>query len=206
MEDFNCKKCDSTNLEFVKYKMINGFYQLRKQCFDCGYLLTHNYKKDYVKNYDELPYVDLEKRKMNALNSGQKRYIKSILFDYAQKHFERSYNYYHNVYLKSDEWKHKRRLIMEYYKYKCQSCGDDATDLHHKTYNNIFKEKFEDLEPLCRKCHNKEHNLNEDNNTNVVNKKEIIQSIKIENTISGLSLKSIRLKREEILKKLNKDV
>lgn len=164
MENFNCTKCDSNHLEFVKYKMVNGIDVLRKQCFICGYLLTLNYKRTYVKNFDLLNYVNEDLRNyykkciIDKMIINQRKYeIKKIFFDYAFEHFNRSYNFYHNVYLKSKEWKEKRDLVMEFYNHKCNDCDNKATDVHHLTYDNIFKEKFDDLIPLCRNCHNKKH-------------------------------------------------
>jgi len=164
MEEFICENCNSDRLEFVKYKMANGVDVLRKQCFKCGYLLVLNYKRNYVNNYESLNYVNeylrnyYKKCKLEKSLINKRKYeIKNIFKDYAFDHFNRSYNYYHNVYLKSVEWKHKRDLVMEFYNNKCQKCNDYASDIHHLTYENIFKEKFEDLMPLCRNCHNKEH-------------------------------------------------
>jgi hypothetical protein len=157
IEEFNCNKCDSDNINFVKHEMKNGVYNLRKQCFECGYLNTLNYKRKFFKDFYKLPDVDLDLRNLNKENAIIKSNIKLIMFNYSQLHFERSLKYYRNVYLKSDEWKHKRKLIMDYYKWMCAKCDNKATDLHHITYDNIFKEKFDDLMPLCRNCHNKEH-------------------------------------------------
>jgi hypothetical protein len=164
MENFTCTNCNSQDLEFVKYKMVNGIDVLRKQCYTCGYLLTLNYKRNYVNNYNLLNYVNENLRnnyykgKIDKSIINQKKHqIKKIFFDYAFQHFNRSYNYYHNVYLNSKEWKEKRNLIMDFYNHKCNDCNSKATDIHHLTYENIFKEKFEDLIPLCRNCHNKRH-------------------------------------------------
>jgi hypothetical protein len=157
MENIFCEKCNSDNLHFVKYKMANGVDILRKQCYSCGYLLTLNYKRNYIQNFNSLDYHNKDFRnefKMKAIRKGE---INTVFFNYSVEHFNRSYNYYHKVYLKSKEWKEKRDLVMEFYKSKCNDCGEKATDVHHLHYNNIFKEKFEDLIPLCRYCHNKKH-------------------------------------------------
>jgi len=46
---------------------------------------------------------------------------------------------------------------MKFYNNECSDCGDVAIDVHHITYERIFKEKFSDLTPLCRSCHSKKH-------------------------------------------------
>lgn len=178
MEEKKCNKCYSENIHFVKLKMKNGIDILRKQCYSCGYVNTLNYKRTLVDNFDSLPYYDNELRERERAKTLKRSYIKSVLFYYSQKHFERQKKYYRNIYLKSEEWKEKRELIMDFYNWICQKCGEKATDLHHVTYDNIFKEKFEDLQPLCRCCHENEHK---------------------ENNIDGLSLASIKENKKQLL-------
>ena len=156
-EEIECHKCLSTNLKFVKYEMCNKVKILRKQCFDCGCLHTRNYKKKRVKDFDSLMDMDDDLRNKFYHNQRNKKVIKDLFYYYAQEHFYRQKKYYNEVYLNSEEWENKRDLIMNFYHYKCQKCNSLATDVHHKTYKNIFKEKFEDLIPLCRSCHKKEH-------------------------------------------------
>jgi hypothetical protein len=64
--------------------------------------------------------------------------------------------YYH--YLNSAHWKNFRK---EYRNsdnpQKCVECGSSNFTLHHKSYENLGKETFDDVIPLCRFCHNKTH-------------------------------------------------
>ncbi|MGL5713601.1 MAG: HNH endonuclease [Paraclostridium sp.] len=65
-------------------------------------------------------------------------------------------------YLKSDEWKRIKKLVLERDNNKCILCdSEDNLHIHHKTYQNIFKEidHMDDLITLCSKCHTKEHKL-----------------------------------------------
>ncbi len=45
--------------------------------------------------------------------------------------------------------------------YACALCKvsieDITIDVHHKSYENIFNEKMDDLVALCRQCHNDLH-------------------------------------------------
>ena len=68
-------------------------------------------------------------------------------------------DYYRNVYLKSDEWKRKRYVVLKRDNWKCVYCGSKATQVHHKKYakNNIGKEPIEWLESVCDTCQNKKH-------------------------------------------------
>ena len=68
-------------------------------------------------------------------------------------------NYYRDTYLKSDDWKRKRSVVLKRDSYKCASCGARASQVHHKKYarRNIGKEPIEWLVSLCDPCHRKQH-------------------------------------------------
>jgi hypothetical protein len=157
IEQNECETCESQNVKFVKYEMSNKIKILRKQCFDCGHINGRNYKRSFVNNFNLLMDADIILRNKRYEIQAKKHKIKNILYDYSRDHFERQKKYYNETYLNSEEWKHKRKLMMDFYKGKCQKCNSFATDMHHLTYDNIFKEKFDDLIPLCRNCHQKEH-------------------------------------------------
>lgn len=63
-------------------------------------------------------------------------------------------------YIKSPEWSERRKIYFESHKKRCRSCGTpNRINLHHGTYSNLFKEKDEDLVPLCGTCHSCLHTL-----------------------------------------------
>jgi 5-methylcytosine-specific restriction endonuclease McrA len=68
-------------------------------------------------------------------------------------------NYYRNVYLKSDEWKRKRYVVLKRDAWTCVYCGNPATEVHHKRYSkkNIGKEPIKWLVSVCKPCHDKKH-------------------------------------------------
>ena len=53
----------------------------------------------------------------------------------------RCHDYYRNDYLKSDEWRRKRYVVLKRDKWRCVYCGALATQVHHKRYarKNIGK-------------------------------------------------------------------
>lgn len=64
----------------------------------------------------------------------------------------------YNDYLLSNHWYNKRKSYFKTYEKKCNHCGTDKEiHLHHLTYENIGNESFNDLMPLCKDCHSKEH-------------------------------------------------
>jgi 5-methylcytosine-specific restriction endonuclease McrA len=65
----------------------------------------------------------------------------------------------YKAYLKSPEWKAKRKQVLKRDNYICQECGDRAWQVHHKTYKRIFNERLSDLISLCEDCHREIHNI-----------------------------------------------
>jgi 5-methylcytosine-specific restriction endonuclease McrA len=60
-------------------------------------------------------------------------------------------------YLQSPEWRAKADAVFARERSRCQRCGSPATDVHHKTYERIFREPLSDLEALCSRCHKLAH-------------------------------------------------
>ncbi len=72
---------------------------------------------------------------------------------------KRRRDYYRNVYLKSDEWRRKRYVVLKRDNWTCVYCGNRATQVHHKRYakKNIGKEPIKWLVSVCKPCHDKKH-------------------------------------------------
>ena len=66
---------------------------------------------------------------------------------------------YYREYLKSDEWKRKRYVVLKRDNWRCVYCGAPATEVHHLKYAkwNIGKEPIEWLVSVCKNCHNSKH-------------------------------------------------
>lgn len=66
-------------------------------------------------------------------------------------------------YLNSEQWKHIRKVVSERDRSTCQNCkrrwldGETTFDVHHLTYERRGQERPEDLQLLCRKCHDATH-------------------------------------------------
>lgn len=68
-----------------------------------------------------------------------------------------------NKFYSSSAWQKQRKYKMISENYKCNRCGGVAEDVHHKiTLTELNVNDYEvsldldNLECLCRKCHNKE--------------------------------------------------
>ena len=63
----------------------------------------------------------------------------------------------YDMYLNSEAWAETREKLFEKVGRQC-ICGDSATQVHHKTYENLGKEDIlKDLVGLCNDCHRNVH-------------------------------------------------
>jgi len=66
----------------------------------------------------------------------------------------------YRAYLTTPAWKEKRKQALELYGCICSRCKQFGNDVHHKTYERVGgDELMEDLEVLCRECHEAHHAL-----------------------------------------------
>jgi 5-methylcytosine-specific restriction endonuclease McrA len=98
------------------------------------------------------------KGKEESVERGNETALFSIecVFD---KQREKRRTYYRVTYLKSDNWKRKRALVLKRDRYRCVCCGGLATQVHHKQYarRNIGREPIEWLVSVCKSCHDRQH-------------------------------------------------
>ena len=65
-------------------------------------------------------------------------------------------------YLKSDDWRERRKELLDEAGWICHYCGGKAVLLHHLNYEHLGEEVLgEDVEASCTDCHNKEHGKGE---------------------------------------------
>jgi 5-methylcytosine-specific restriction endonuclease McrA len=56
--------------------------------------------------------------------------------------------------LASDEWQALRAARITAARGRCERCGDtEGLQLHHRSYDRLGKERDDDLELLCWRCH-----------------------------------------------------
>ena len=68
--------------------------------------------------------------------------------------------WYREVYLYSAHWLQLRIRKLVHAQRKCQRCGvGGSLDIHHKNYRDIYDVGMDDLEALCRTCHQLEHHI-----------------------------------------------
>jgi 5-methylcytosine-specific restriction endonuclease McrA len=81
--------------------------------------------------------------------------LRHWLFEIGRK---RRRDYYRD-YLKSDDWKRKRYVVLKRDNWRCVYCGGRATQVHHTKYAkyNIGREPIEWLVSVCKDCHESIH-------------------------------------------------
>lgn len=76
---------------------------------------------------------------------------------YGKKKQSKKKNEYYD-YLKSQPWRDKRKLALQFYGNNCCLCGSrHDLQVHHRHYRTIFHENMEDLILLCESCHRMFH-------------------------------------------------
>ena len=160
--DYSEDCCDTQNLKYVRFIMSNGADAVRAQCFSCGYLHGKFYPKLSIAIYKSLQMWSetmreayYEKRKTLGISISKEfseitEWIRDKKFEAITSDEDSDYKNY----LRSDQWKEKRLLVLKRDKHICQSCMvSKAQDVHHLTYQFIYNEPLFTLVSVCRPCH-----------------------------------------------------
>tara|TARA_R110002049_G_C9025379_1_gene551637 strand:- start:404 stop:994 length:591 start_codon:yes stop_codon:yes gene_type:complete len=134
-----------------------SLYFIREQCFNCGGCINKR------KPLSSKKYSQLIKGALNIERDEEYKSIlsseKNLLFELKKEHsrYNSRQAKYHR-YLQTKEWKTIRNKVLKRDNSICKICNENkADDVHHKTYENVFNEKLEDLVSVCRKCHSEIH-------------------------------------------------
>ena len=79
--------------------------------------------------------------------------------DIYTQYLNHMYKLKYNDYLLTEHWKHFAKEAIKHYRYKCTLCNAKEVTLHihHKTYENLGRETFNDVICLCAECHKMVH-------------------------------------------------
>lgn len=119
----------------------------------------------YVKSKDldeEVLYFSYDDMKCLFLDEDSKGNIVRVRARFKDTRITFRYKYVnYNEYIKSDEWNHKRKEVLERDRFKCRLCGAmgsrHSLHVHHNSYDNLGNEPLEDLITLCKECHERHH-------------------------------------------------
>lgn len=68
----------------------------------------------------------------------------------------------YQLYLCSREWGLKKYAVHERADNICERCGmDEIKNVHHLTYSRKYREDLDDLQGLCRQCHEFTHGISD---------------------------------------------
>lgn len=155
-------------LELRKRFTSNGRLEIRNQCTRCGARPNAVSQKGWSKaqimalpdieedwhagKYYETYRDDLAKQRL-ALE-------REILHrqQVAQANYDTQWWRNYRAYLESPQWRAKRYQVLQNAKWLCQECfSDQAEHVHHKHYQTLGNEDLDDLQAVCRGCHEQIH-------------------------------------------------
>jgi hypothetical protein len=112
---------------------------------ELGNFITHIANSGFIERTTKIYYT---------INFYKKIDIDDIYFKYTNGCLDMDYNKYLSTY----HWKHFRKEAYKFYNYECSLCkSKDNLNLHHKNYDNLGRETFNDVILLCNKCHKIHH-------------------------------------------------
>ena len=122
-------------------------------------LLEKNLKEIGIRH--ELPKVRIKRRiAFKLLRSKSDVKIKPKKWRRRSKN-KRKHQPKYREYIKSKEWKKKRRAFIELHGRKCAACDSkNKLRVHHMSYRHLGNERENELIILCARCHEEYHELN----------------------------------------------
>lgn len=151
--DIEFLECEHKNFKPIQLTMSNGAIMVKNYCTDCLHTFGNPIKKSLVnfKNIHKTTNENYHKWR-SLMDVQEKNYINEITAGRNNVRLVFMKNDY-SEYLNSDEWKNKRKKILERDSYVCQICHNVAECVHHLTYKHIKNEYFFELISLCDNCH-----------------------------------------------------
>ncbi len=120
-----------------------------RQCTNCGHAGQAVSARDAKREAAGKPIPDFDYEIEEKRRKGKSDEYSSVSLELKQE-----FRLMHEDYLCSNQWQQKRIQVLERAKGKCEVCElNDATDIHHNTYDRFGEEPLEDLEAVCDFCH-----------------------------------------------------
>jgi 5-methylcytosine-specific restriction endonuclease McrA len=153
--------CINPDEIYVNRPRKDGKPTKRLYCRNCGNL-TAMIKMENPDEWKNLPLVTKEFTDQVAEERWQRR---KAFYNYISEKREKQIQdandkwwAEYNDYLKTPQWRDKRTRVLNRDNYVCQAClVNKAVDVHHLTYDRVFKEPLFDLVGVCKECHEMIH-------------------------------------------------
>ncbi len=150
-QQFQCQ-CDHEAAKVVWKPTSGGGRQLRRQCDRCGRTFGPALRRELAA--PDTPYADEEKERQweaareRAYAAEQDR---RVALDEAWRSL-------YDAYLGTDEWRRRRRLVIERAGGMCEGCRErTAEQVHHLNYTHVCNEFLFELVAVCVDCHARIH-------------------------------------------------
>lgn len=144
-----CKSCGWSESDLRRRVLGNGAVQLVYQCLNCGRSAGNPIAHSSVPNAHKLSSWD----DRIAENYDERR-AGDRLGEREQWFAE------HDAYLKTPEWREKRRLVMQRCAGLCEGCRSaPAEHVHHLSYDHWKNELLWELVGVCESCHHRAHKV-----------------------------------------------
>lgn len=155
--------CEYHIMQLVKKQRVDFKWFIVKQCLQCGKSDNQQIKKTEVPEIMELKDFNHE-LESEYYETRRQLYIKQNE-NKRQNEKENWFKNHYEPYLRSNEWHQKRLKVFNRDKNLCQACLENrATQVHHLTYKHVFNEPLFELVSICKPCHDKITELDNENN------------------------------------------
>lgn len=146
-----------------KFEYSSGMIQVITRCVKCGKFKQAHKKKNF--ELDQLDFYDdtqerLYNQELHKVRKHFRERQESIRLEEKKASNAWTIQKWYQGYLESNMWKRKRAWVFDRSKGKCERCGKQAVQVHHKTYDRLGYEEPQDLMAVCMSCHGKEHSEN----------------------------------------------
>ena len=149
--------CDHSHTEVRKKISASNAVLVRAQCLRCGSPVGPPIKKA---QYSSDGLLALPSWDPDIQRTYWSQHSNSYT-EKRRKEEQRAYSEwlrYYNAYLRTDEWKQKRRLVILRAQGICEGCRcERASEVHHLTYDHVGEEFLFELVALCDACHKRFH-------------------------------------------------
>jgi hypothetical protein len=157
-----CNTCHKETTPSEKKRVhIRGKVVGFKVCLNCGNPYGYSSFDSFLSSF--YGQTHRKKRSVNVPKTKTKKTKKQGNINYIGRAGLLKGTY--KLYLNTEHWKEIRKKKLES-KPICEMCKKEkATQVHHLYYNDrngksiLYKEKLSDLVSVCKKCHEKIHNL-----------------------------------------------
>lgn len=166
-------RCQCANTKLRRRTLKNGSIQYVYQCLSCGKATSKAIKSSEAEkinggsdfeNFDNSIEDNWYKKYQEGLKKIKDKY--GSLIDNAEelrKQKDDAFFRKYTEYLDSDKWHNKRRKVLTRANFICEGClENEATQVHHLTYEHVFDELIFELVALCESCHDFIHKKNDE--------------------------------------------